>query len=77
MQRNRSFETHSGCGAAVALAAVVAGVDPLLAFVVGLVAGVFVELIQWAFPRFGGPSVKDVIYTGIGAFIGALWASLF
>jgi hypothetical protein len=32
MTRNRSFETHASAGAAVTLAAVVAGVDPVLAW---------------------------------------------
>ena len=77
MQRNRSFETHSGWGAAVALAAVVAGLEPWIAFIVGFAAGVLVEAVQWVFPRFGSPSAEDVIYTGLGALAGAMWAILF
>jgi VanZ family protein len=77
MIQNRSFETYASAGAAVTLAAVVAGVDPVLAFLVGVLAGVAVEAIQWVFPRTGSPSWADVIYTAIGALAGALWAILF
>ena len=74
MQRNRSFETHSGWGAAVALAAVVAGFEPWSAFLVACAAGVLVELVQWAVPVTGTPSAADVVYTGVGAGVGAVWA---
>jgi uncharacterized membrane protein YjjP (DUF1212 family) len=74
MQRNRSFETHSGWGAAVALAAVVAGLGPWSAFLVAFAAGVLVELVQWAVPVTGNPSAEDVLYTGVGAVAGAAWA---
>lgn len=74
MQRNRSFETHSGWGAAVALAAVAAGLGPWSAFLVAFAAGVLVEIVQWIFPRFGSPSAADVLYTGVGAGAGAVWA---
>ncbi len=77
MTRNRSLEVHGSAGAAVTLAAVVAGVDPVLAFLIGVLAGVAVEAIQWVFPRTGSPSWADVIYTAIGALAGALWAILF
>ncbi len=71
--RNRSFETHLGWGAAVVLAAAVAGAPAWVAFLIGFAAGVLVEAVQWAFPKVGSPSVEDVIYTGAGAFAGALF----
>lgn len=73
MTRNRSFETHSGWGAAVALAAAVTGSPAWVAFLVAFFAGVLVEALQWAFPRTGSPSVEDVLYTGIGALAGAIF----
>ena len=73
MTRNRSFETHSGWGAAVVLAAAVAGAPAWVAFLIGFAAGVLVEAVQWAFPKVGSPSVEDVIYTGVGAFLGAVF----
>ena len=76
MTRNRSFETHSGWGAAVALAAAVAGLPVWQAFLVAFAAGVLVEAVQWAFPKAGSPSAADVIYTGIGAAAGAAWLLL-
>ena len=75
MTRNRSFETHSGWGAAVVLAASVAGSPVWLALLLGFAAGVLVEVVQWAFPRFGGPSMDDVLYTGIGAAGAAGWVT--
>jgi glycopeptide antibiotics resistance protein len=77
MTRNRSFETHSGWGAAVALAAAVAGAPAWVAFLIGFAAGVLVEAVQWAFPKTGSATVDDVIYTGIGALAGAGWILLF
>ena len=77
MKRNRSFETHSGWGAAVVLAAAVAGSPAWVAFLVAFAAGVLVEAVQWAFPKTGSPSAADVIYTGIGAAAGAGWVLLF
>ena len=77
MTRNRSFETHSGWGAAVALAAAVAGLPVWQAFLIAFAAGVLVEAVQWAFPKTGSPSAADVIYTGIGAAAGAGWVLLF
>ena len=74
--RNRSFETHSGWGAAVALAASVAGAPAWVAFLIAFAAGVLVELIQWAFPKTGTPSLDDVLYTGVGAAAGAGWILL-
>jgi VanZ family protein len=74
--RNRSFETHSGWGAAVVLAAAVAGMPIWIAFLIGVVAGIAVEAVQYLFPKTGSPMVEDVIYTGIGAAIGAAWVLL-
>lgn len=74
MIRNRSFETHSGWGAAVVLAAAVAGAPAWVAFLIGCAAGVLVEVVQWAFPRLGAATAEDVLYTGIGAGAAALWA---
>ena len=76
MTRNRSFETHSGWGAAVALAAAVVGLPAWQAFLVAFAAGVLVELIQWAFPKTGTPGLDDVLYTGVGAAVGAAWVLL-
>ena len=76
MMRNRSFETHSGWGAAVVLAAAVAGLPVWQAFLIAFFAGVLVELIQWAFPKTGAPSLGDVLYTGVGAAAGAAWVLL-
>ena len=77
MIRNRSFETHSGWGAAVALAAAVAGLPAWQAFFIAFAAGVLVEAIQWAFPRTGSATAADVLYTGIGALAGAGWVLIF
>ena len=77
MTRNRSFETHSGWGAAVALAAAVAGAPAWVAFLIAFSAGVLVEAVQWAFPRTGSATVDDVLYTGIGALAGAGWVLIF
>ena len=71
--RNRSFEVHAGWGAALVLAAAVAGVPVWGAFLIAFAAGVLVEAVQWAVPRAGSPSAEDVVYTGIGALAGALW----
>lgn len=76
MARNRSFETHSGWGAAVVLAAAVAGEPAWVAFLIAFAAGVLVEAVQWAFPRTGSATMDDVLYTGIGAAIGAAWLLL-
>ena len=75
--RNRSFETHSGWGAAVVLAAAVAGMPIWIAFLIGVVAGIAVEAVQYLFPKTGSPTVEDVLYTGIGAAVGAAWALIF
>ena len=75
--RTRSFETHSGWGAAVALAAAVAGLPAWQAFLVAFAAGVLVEAVQYLFPKTGSPTVEDVLYTGIGAAVGAGWILLF
>ena len=77
MKRNRSFETHSGWGAAVALAASVAGSPAWVAFLVAFAAGVLVEAVQWAFPRTGSATFDDVLNTGIGALAGAGWVLIF
>ena len=77
MTRNRSFETHSGWGAAVVLAAAVAGSPAWVAFLIGFAAGVLVEAVQWAFPKAGSATAADVIYTGIGALAGAGWVLIF
>jgi hypothetical protein len=74
MTRDRSLETHSGWGAAVVLGASVAGAPLWLALCIGLAAGLAVEAVQWAFPRTGSPSTKDVLYTAIGAFAAGLFA---
>jgi L-alanine-DL-glutamate epimerase-like enolase superfamily enzyme len=76
MTRNRSFETHSGWGAAVVLAAAVAGAPAWVAFLIGFAAGVLVEAIQALVPRLGSYDPKDMIYTGVGALAGAVWALL-
>ena len=76
MTRNRSFETHSGWGAAVALAAAVAGAPVWVAFLIGFAAGVVVEVIQALVPRLGSYDEKDMLYTGIGAAVGAAWVIL-
>ena len=73
MTRNRSFETHAGWGAAIFLAASVAGVSVLIAFVIALVFGVIVEVVQWILPKTGSASINDIIYTGIGALAGVGW----
>ena len=73
MTRNRSFETHAGWGAAVALAAFVAGASVLIAFVIALAFGVIVEAVQWVFPNTGSASIDDIIYTGVGALAGVGW----
>ena len=75
--RNRSFETHSGWGAAVALAAAVAGLPAWQAFLVAFAAGVLVEAAQWAFPKTGTASLADMCYTGIGALVGVCWVLIF
>ena len=77
MTRNRSFETHSGWGAAVALAAAVAGSPAWVAFMVAFAAGVLVEVIQALVPRLGSYDEKDMLYTGIGALAGAGWIVIF
>ena len=77
MTRNRSFETHSGWGAAVALAAAAAGAPAWVAFLIAFAAGVLVEAVQWAFPRTGSATFDDVLYTGIGALAGAGWIVIF
>ena len=76
MTRNRSFETHSGWGAAVALAAAVAGLPVWQAFLIAFSAGVLVEAVQWSFPKAGSATMDDVLYTGIGAAAGAAWLLL-
>ena len=76
MKRNRSFETHSGWGAAVVLAAAVAGSPIWIAFLIAFAAGVLVEAVQWVFPKTGAPSLGDVLYTGVGAAAGAAWVLL-
>lgn len=77
MTRNRSFETHSGWGAAVVLAAALVGAPAWVAFLIGFSAGVLVEAVQWAFPRTGSATFDDVLYTGIGALVGAGWVLIF
>ena len=74
--RNRSFETHSGWGAAVALAAAVAGLPAWQAFLIAFSAGVLVEAVQWAFPKTGTANLADMCYTGVGAAAGAAWVLL-
>ena len=73
MTRKRYFETHSGWGAAVALAAAVAGAPAWVAFLIAFATGVLVEAVQWAFPRMGSATAADVLYTGIGALAAALF----
>ena len=73
MTRNRSFETHAGWGAAVALAASVAGMSVSGAVLIALAAGALVEAVQWVFPNTGSASIDDIIYTGVGALAGVGW----
>ena len=77
MKRNRSFETHSGWGAAVAFRRAVAGAPAWVAFLVAFAAGVLVEAVQWAFPKTGTASLDDMCYTGVGALVGACWVLIF
>jgi glycopeptide antibiotics resistance protein len=72
MQRNRSFEVHAGWGAAVALAALLFGMSPVMALLIACAAGVAVEALQWAVPATGSATVEDAIYTGLGGLAGAL-----
>ena len=76
MKRNRSFETHSGWGAAVALSAYVAGSSTPTALAIGVAAGIAVELIQKAVPALGTYDNKDIVYTAIGAALGTAWILL-
>ena len=70
--RNRSFEVHFGWGAAIALACLLFGASPALAFGAAFAAGWLVEAVQWAFPETGAASVEDAIYTGLGGLAGAV-----
>ena len=72
MQRNRSFEVHAGWGAAIALACLLFGATPALAFAAAFAAGWAVEAVQWAVPATGSATAEDAIYTGLGGLAGAL-----
>jgi hypothetical protein len=72
--RNRSFEVHFSAGLALALGVALFGFAPLTAFLVACAAGVAVETVQWAFPRFGQADAWDAIYTAWGGLTGALVA---
>ena len=72
MKRDRSFEVHFGWGLAIALACLLFGASPVVSWAVALVAGVVVEVVQWAFPSAGSASADDAIYTGLGGLAGAL-----
>lgn len=43
---------------------------------IAFAAGVAVEVIQALVPRLGSYDPKDMIYTGVGALTGAVWALL-
>ena len=74
--RNRSFETHAGWGAAIALACLLFGASPAWAFAIAFVAGWAVEGVQRAIPATGQASVEDAIYTGVGGLAGAMLGAL-
>ena len=76
MTRNRSLEVHAGWGAAIALAAVIAGFSLPWALALACAAGVACEALQWAFPRLGSPDWRDAAYTALGAGAAALFAGV-
>ena len=74
--RDRSFEVHFGWGAAIALALIVWGVLPAVAFAVAFAAGIAIELIQLRWPATGAATIEDAIYTGLGGVAGAICGAL-
>ena len=76
MTRNRSLEVHAGWGAAIVLAAVIAGLPLAWALALGVAAGVACEVAQWAVPRLGMPDWRDAAYTAAGAAAAALFVGV-
>jgi hypothetical protein len=72
LKRDVSFEVHFGWGLAIALGFCLFGWPPVVAWAVALVAGVAVEVIQWAWPATGAAQPEDAIYTGLGGLAGAI-----
>ena len=72
MTRNRSLEAHAGWGLAIALAFLLFGASPAMAFGAAFAAGWLVEAVQWAFPATGAASIEDALYTGLGGLAGAV-----
>ena len=71
MTRNRSFEVHTGWGAAIAAVLVAGGAHVAMAAVLAYAAGWAVEGAQALSERLGTYDPWDAHYTGIGGVLGA------
>lgn len=69
-----SLIVHGIGGALIALACIVAGAPLTVALMASMLAGIAVEGVQWAWPRFGHADFMDVIYTGAGGALAVLYA---
>ena len=76
MTRNRSLEVHAGWGAAIVLAAVIAGASWPWSLALACVAGVACEVAQWVSPRLGQADLRDAVYTAAGAAAAAVYVGV-
>lgn len=69
--RDRSFEVHASAGWAITATAIATGASAPAAVGLAVAAGIAVELVQWVYPDTGTASVRDAVYTAIGAVLAA------